>query len=170
MSSILSISLEQKKVPWQAHGIVLDIWSFSLHKGLKWVLEQQVLCHEQFTCKLKSFPTILVLRSFSLIKCNWATASLIFILSLGDSIVQDTPIPNIKIKHSRILGLPIWFWMWVSFVLVSISSLSQRIIESTMLITRSGKAPLTKSWRFKLSLKMLTVGLFLVNISNNSMP
>ena len=78
-------------------------------------------------------------RNFSLIRCSWATTSIMFILSLGSSIEQETPISNIKIKHSRILRLPIQFWMWVSFVLVSISSFSKQRVGSTMSMTRSGK-------------------------------
>ena len=68
-------------------------------------------CHKQLPISRSLSRRILVLRSFTLIKRNWATTSLMFILSLGDSIEQETPIPNIKIKHSRILGLSIWFWM-----------------------------------------------------------
>ena len=94
---------------------------------------------------------ILVPRSFCRIECSSIRTELMFILSLGNSTEQATPISNIEIMHSWIFSLQFWLALWVMlFIYVSPSSLSHRRIGSIMSTICSGKAALTKSWRFKL--------------------
>ena len=54
---------------------------------------------KKFTCALKTLCK-LVSRSFFRIECSSIITALMFILSLGSSIEQATPIPSITIKQS----------------------------------------------------------------------
>ena len=165
--------------------LIITIWISLLSlKHLEW-LYQIMWCgvlpstkvylprKKNITCGFKSLIMYISSKKFLLnwIECSSIRTELMFILSPGNSTEQATPILNIEIMHSWIFSLQFWLALWVMlFIYVSPSSLSHRRIGSIMSTICSGKAALTKSWRFKLFWKMLSVGLFFVNISNNNIP
>ena len=108
----------------------------------------------------------LLLRKIFQAAHNFGTRSVICIRSNGDSTEQRTPTLIMATKQSSIFALS-----FLGFLeLLTLASNSNNNEGSTITITFSGRAVLANLWRFRLSLNILSVGRFLVNISSSKIP